>query len=97
MARVPQAPVHEGGAEPFADIAHEMHFHTPTLVVYILGVLAIAYHLANGLHTAAMGWGLVVTKAALRRVEWAAWLVLIAMLGMGWGAIYALWIAGAGT
>jgi succinate dehydrogenase / fumarate reductase cytochrome b subunit len=87
----------EGRAEPFADIAHEMHFHRPTLVVYILGVLAIAYHLANGLHSAAMGWGLVVTRTALRRLELGAWIVLIAMLGLGWGAIYALWMAGAHT
>src|SRR5262249_22165419 len=34
-----------GGPEPFADIAHEMRHHTPTLVVYCAGVLGIAYHL----------------------------------------------------
>ena len=39
------------------DIAHEMHHHLPTLVVYCLGVLGTAYHLANGLQTATMGWG----------------------------------------
>jgi succinate dehydrogenase / fumarate reductase cytochrome b subunit len=87
----------EGRAEPFADIAHEMHFHRPTLIVYILGVLAIAYHLANGLHTAAFGWGWVVSKGALKRLELGAWIVMIVMLAMGWGAIYALWLAGAHT
>src|SRR5712691_10457803 len=53
----------EGHAETFASIAHEMRFHTPTLIVYLLGVLAIAYHLANGVWSFfTMGWGLVVSK-----------------------------------
>ncbi|MEO6572331.1 MAG: succinate dehydrogenase, partial [Polyangiaceae bacterium] len=47
----------QGHAETFADISHEMHFHTPTLVVYLLGTLGTAYHLANGLDSFAMGWG----------------------------------------
>jgi succinate dehydrogenase cytochrome b subunit len=87
----------EGQVEPFSDIAHEMHFHRPTLVVYILGVLAIAYHFANGLHTAMMGWGVAVTKPALRRSESVAWTVFIIMLAMGWAAIFALFQAGKQT
>ena len=47
-----------------------MHFHTPTLIVYVLGTLGVTFHLANGLQTAAMGWGLVSSKAALKRLEW---------------------------
>jgi succinate dehydrogenase / fumarate reductase cytochrome b subunit len=86
----------DGRPEPFADIAHEMHHHGPTLVVYCLGVLGIAYHLANGLQTFAMSWGLVVSRAALRRLEGVAWVVFLALLGMGGAAIYALWSAGAG-
>jgi succinate dehydrogenase / fumarate reductase, cytochrome b subunit len=84
----------EGQVEPFADIAHEMHFHRPTLVVYILGVLAIAYHLGNGVHTAMMGWGVVETKRALRRTGIVAWVLFVVMLVMGWGAIFALFQAG---
>jgi len=87
----------EGQAEPFADIAHEMHFHGPTLLVYILGVLAVAYHLANGIQQALMSWGLVTTKGALRKWELLSWVLLVAMLVMGWGAIYALYQAGAAT
>ena len=34
-----------------------MAHHTPTLVVYILGILAVSYHLANGIQTFAMGQG----------------------------------------
>ena len=84
----------EGQVEPFADIAHEMHFHRPTLVVYILGVLAIAYHLGNGVHTAMMGFGVVETKSALRRSAVVAWVLFVTMLVMGWGAIFALFQAG---
>lgn len=85
----------EGHVEPFADIAHEMHSHMPTLVVYLLGVLAIAYHLANGLQTAMMTWGAVVTKASLRKWEVFAWGIFLLTLAMGWGAVYALYRAGA--
>jgi succinate dehydrogenase / fumarate reductase cytochrome b subunit len=81
--------------EAFADIAQEMHFHTPTLVVYLLGTLGVAYHLANGLLTACMGWGVVSSRAGLRRLELTAMLVFAVLLAMSWGAIYALWASGA--
>ena len=61
-----------GRPEPFADIAHEMHHHVPTLVVYVLGTLGVAYHLANGLHTFAMGWGIVSSRRALKSSK-SAW------------------------
>jgi succinate dehydrogenase / fumarate reductase, cytochrome b subunit len=87
----------EGRVEPFADIAHEMRFHMPTLVVYLLGVLAIAYQLANGLLTALMTWGVAATKRSLGRWELFAWAVFLVTLIMGWGAIYALFQAGSQT
>jgi succinate dehydrogenase / fumarate reductase cytochrome b subunit len=87
--------VTEGHAETFEDIAQHMHFHTPTLVVYVLGTLAVAYHLANGLQTACMSWGVVTSQRGLRRLEvWAIGLFLL-LLAMSWGAVYALWAAGA--
>ena len=49
----------EGRPERFAEIAHEMRHHTPTLVVYVLGTLGVAYHLANGLTSIALALGLV--------------------------------------
>jgi succinate dehydrogenase / fumarate reductase cytochrome b subunit len=85
----------EGHPEAFADIAHEMHFHVPTLVVYLLGTLGVAYHLANGAHTFCMSWGIVSTRAALHRLEWIAILFFVVLLVMSWGAVYALWTAGA--
>ena len=85
----------QGHPEAFADIAHEMHSHAPTLVVYILGTLGVAYHLANGAQTFCMSWGIVSTRAALRRMEWVAILLFAVLLAMSWAAIYALWAAGA--
>jgi succinate dehydrogenase / fumarate reductase cytochrome b subunit len=82
--------VTEGHAEAFEDIAQQMHFHTPTLVVYVLGTLGVAYHLANGAHTFCMSWGIVSSRRGL-----AALVTFALLLAMSWGAIYALWAAGA--
>jgi succinate dehydrogenase / fumarate reductase, cytochrome b subunit len=83
-----------GRPEPFADIAHEMHHQPPTLAVYTLGVLGVAYHLANGLHTFTMGWGIVRSRRSLRKLEIIVLVIFFALLAMGWGAIYAFWDAG---
>ncbi len=87
----------EGHAEPFADIAQEMHFHGPTLVTYLLGTLGVAYHLANGVQTFCMGFGVVSSRAGLRRLEGVALLLFAILLAMSWGAVYALWAAGGAT
>ncbi|WP_394834059.1 succinate dehydrogenase [Pendulispora rubella] len=85
----------EGHAEAFADISHEMHFHMPTLVVYVLGTLGLAYHLANGLHTFCMGWGIVESRRSLKKLEWVILGFFLVLLTMSWGAIYALYSAAA--
>ena len=85
----------EGHAEPFADIASEMRYHLPTLIVYVLGTLGVAYHLANGLSTFAWQWGLVSGRRSLQRFDWVAIALFAVLLVMSWGAIYALWRAGA--
>ena len=85
----------EGHPESFADLAEHVHFHWPTLATYVLGILAVAFHMANGLQSFCMGWGVVTSQKGLRRLEGAALLVFLLLLGMGWGAVYALWAAGA--
>lgn len=85
----------QGHAEPFADIAREMHFHPPTITVYVLGVLATAYHIANGLQGFAMGWGLLASERSMRRFEPWSIVIFLVLLAMGWGAIFALYRAGA--
>ena len=72
-----------------------MHFHTPTLIVYVLGVLGVSYHLANGLQTFCMGWGVVSSQKGLRRLEGATFAIFGLFLVMGLLAIYALYQAGA--
>ncbi len=84
-----------GRAEPFADIAHEMHHHGPTLAVYVLGTLGVSYHLANGLHSFSMGWGIVSSQRALKKLDAAVIVLFLILLAMCWGVIYALWDAGA--
>jgi succinate dehydrogenase / fumarate reductase cytochrome b subunit len=83
-----------GHGEGFADIAHEMRFNPPTLIVYLLGTLGVTYHLANGLQTVAMGWGIVTSKAALKRLEWMSIGFFLLLLAMAWSVLFALWTAG---
>jgi len=83
-----------GGAEPFAAIAYEMRWHAPTIMVYTLGVLGTAYHLANGLQGFAMGWGLLASERSMRRFEPWSIIIFLVLLGMGWGALFALYKAG---
>lgn len=83
-----------GRPEPFSDISHEMHHHMPTLIVYVLGVLGVSYHLANGLQTFAMGWGIISSRRGLRKLDVFTWLMFVLLLAMGWGAVYAIWDAG---
>jgi succinate dehydrogenase / fumarate reductase, cytochrome b subunit len=85
----------EGHAEPFAEIAREMRFHTPTLVVYLLGCLAAAYHLANGISGFVWTWGLARGRKSFKYMEWVSVGTFAVLMAMAYGAIYALWQAGA--
>jgi succinate dehydrogenase / fumarate reductase cytochrome b subunit len=86
----------EGHAEAFEDIAGEMHNHTPTTIVYVLGTLAIAYHLANGLWSfLSMGWGITASKSALAWMEKVSVLFFLVLLAVGWAAVYGLYLGGA--
>jgi succinate dehydrogenase / fumarate reductase cytochrome b subunit len=84
-----------GHAEHFADIAREMRWHVPTLIVYLLGTFGVAYHLANGINTFAFGWGLCTTRRAVRRLEVASIALFVLLWAGSWAVIYALWRAGA--
>jgi succinate dehydrogenase / fumarate reductase, cytochrome b subunit len=86
--------IYRGRPEQFAEIAREMHHHGPTLLVYVLGVLGVAYHLANGLYGFAMGWGVVTSRRALRRLEGGVVVTFLVLLAMGWASVYGLWDAG---
>jgi len=84
-----------GSPESFEDISRHMRFHAPTLVVYLLGVLAIAYHLANGLWSfLTMGWGATVSKSGIAWMERVSLVLFFLLLIVGWFAVYALYAGG---
>lgn len=85
----------KGHAEPFSDIAAMMHHHVPTLIVYLLGTVGTAYHLANGLQGFAMYWGIFSSERSMRRFEPVVIGLFLLLTAMSWAAIYALYQAGA--
>jgi len=84
----------EGGPEPFEEIAREMRFHGPTLWVYLLGTMGVAFHLGNGLTSFSWTWGLVSGRRSLQRVDRLAVFTFLVLLAFAWGAIWALYQAG---
>lgn len=94
LARIHPALTSPSGHEDFADIAAHMRHHPATLVVYILGVLGTAYHLANGVYTAAFIYGLAASPKAQRRMTVASMVLFVLLLGLGWGAVTELFSAG---
>jgi succinate dehydrogenase / fumarate reductase cytochrome b subunit len=89
-----QPRVVHGHAESFNDIAAYMHHHPITLVVYLLGTLGVAYHLANGIWSFAFGWGLVASRPALKRFDVVTIALFGVLLAMSWASIFALYQAG---
>lgn len=63
--------------------------HEPlTLVIYLLGVLGVAYHLANGIWQFSIGWGVVTSERGMRRMESLSYFVFLILLTMGYAAIW---------
>src|SRR6185312_9492374 len=58
-----------------------------TLTIYCLGVLGVAYHLANGVWQFCIGWGITATEKGMRRVEIASMFLFVVILAMGYSAI----------
>lgn len=85
----------EGHAETFADISAHMHWHWPTLVVYLLGTLGVAYHLANGTSGFMWQFGLITGRKSLARWDWVAGAIFIIVLAAAWLVIWQMYQAGA--
>lgn len=58
----------------------------PTL--YAIGVLACVFHLANGIWTMGITWGLWISKAAQRRADWICLAFGIMLAVVGLSALY---------
>lgn len=75
-------PATGGSPLEFSHMVEGMH-HPPTIIVYVLGVLAVAFHLANGLWLAGITWG--VTLGRKSQKVWQVWtvafFVIIAVMG----------------
>lgn len=54
---------------------------------YLLGVSMLVYHLANGLWTAAITWGITISERAQRQWGIACAALGIALMGAGWSAV----------
>lgn len=87
LARIKPALSNPTGHEDFCDLAGHMRYHPPTLVVYILGVLGIAYHLSNGVYTASFIHGLAASPKASRQMQLVSFGLFALLLVFGLGAI----------
>jgi succinate dehydrogenase / fumarate reductase cytochrome b subunit len=71
------------GAGDLTTFAQVHHAVTPLgwTAVYLVGGIAAAFHLGNGLFGFAYSWGLAVSRRAQARVEMAGWAVFLALSG----------------
>ncbi|MEO6951386.1 MAG: hypothetical protein ABI321_06205 [Polyangia bacterium] len=81
-------PATQGRMEDWAGM-HEALSEPLTFTVYVLGLLGVSYHLANGLWLASLTWGVAVSPAAQKRMQTVSmvfFVLLIAMSGLAlWG------------
>lgn len=74
-----------------ASSASEAMRHPLAIVIYVIGVLACVYHLANGIWSMGVTWGWWTTPRSMRRavVGCAVFGVLLAVVSMGavWGMV----------
>ncbi|MHC4975011.1 MAG: succinate dehydrogenase/fumarate reductase transmembrane subunit [Planctomycetota bacterium] len=54
---------------------------------YMLGVSLLVFHLANGVWTAAITWGLTVTEAAQKRWGYVCSVLGVGLMGLAWSAV----------
>lgn len=80
------------GHEDFCDLAGHMRHHPPTLAVYTLGVIGIAYHLANGIYTAAFINGLAASAKATRQMQVLSLVFFALLLVMGLGSVIGMYV-----
>lgn len=84
-----------GHAEAFTNIAGEMHYNPPTLIVYLLGTLGVAYHLGNGIWSFAFNWGITGSRPALKRFDIVGIAIFLILLAMAWGVVFKMYALGA--
>jgi succinate dehydrogenase / fumarate reductase, cytochrome b subunit len=66
----------------------EAFHHPPTILVYVLGVIAAAFHLANGLWLAGITWGVTLSRKSQRVWQTATVLFFVVLTVMGGVAMW---------
>jgi succinate dehydrogenase / fumarate reductase cytochrome b subunit len=56
-------------------------------IFYMLGVSLLVFHLANGLWTAAITWGVTLTQNSMRRWGYVCTVIGVALMGAAWSAV----------
>lgn len=69
-------------------LASAVQASTLMIVIYAIGVTACVYHLANGLWTMGITWGLWTTPRSQRWANWPCLALGLALLLVGWSALY---------
>lgn len=89
------APALHGTHESFATM-HQAFAETPehwlTLGVYVLGTAGVAYHLAHGLWTASVSFGLAQSEAAQRRMQVVSVVFFLFLITLAYGSIIKIFV-----
>lgn len=91
LARIKPALHNATGHEEFCDLAGHMRHHPPTTIVYTLGVIGIAYHLANGVFTAAFIHGFAASPRAHRTMQAVSLGLFVLLLVFGLGSVIGMY------
>ena len=83
------------GGVAFASSAYDFvqaHLKDPSfMVIYTLGVTAVAFHIANGLWRFCMTWGIALSDRARRIAGWIAAIFFLVLMFIGIGAVQAFY------
>lgn len=83
------------GQVTFGYFAEHMWHNPFTAPTYVLGILAAAYHLSNGLSTFCISWGITTGQNAMKKANIIALVFGLLILGMGYAAVVGFFIHGA--
>ena len=59
------------------------------VALYILGIVAVVFHLSNGLWSFAVTWGVIASKRAQRLATWASMIIFVVFSYFGIMAVLA--------
>jgi succinate dehydrogenase / fumarate reductase cytochrome b subunit len=88
MGWLQDANINPGGQVTYDYFAtHMTDWSKGTAIVYILGILGTVYHLANGLTTFGISWGITTGAKSIKRAEILALVFGLLLLALGYATI----------